>query len=118
MRTPLPSRKSIRLPDFDYSTPGAYFVTICVQRRLCLLGAISDRGLELNPAGQTAERWWRELPKKFPTVEAQDLVVMPNHLHGIIGLRDIVGAALCGRPFEDVGRPPEDVARPPARDRR
>ena len=101
MRARLPSRKSIPFPDYDYSTPGAYFVTICVQRRLCLFGTIADESIELNPVGQAAERGWRELPEKFPTVEAKDVVVMPNHLHGIIGIRDDdVGVAPCGRPLE------------------
>jgi REP element-mobilizing transposase RayT len=84
-------RRSIRLQGYDYSRNGAYFVTVCVQHRECLLGEIVDDEMRLNDAGRMVERWWVELGNKFPSVETDEFVVMPNHFHGII---TIVGADL------------------------
>ena len=77
-------RRSIRMPEYDYSEPGAYFVTICTRRWRCLFGEISDGGMVLNDAGLMVERWWHELTRKFPAVGLDDHVVMPNHTHGIV----------------------------------
>ena len=87
-------RRSIRLPGYDYAQPGAYFVTICTRRREGLLGAIVNGTVQPNEAGTMVGHWWRELDSRFPTIETDIAVVMPNHFHGII----IVGAALGGRP--------------------
>ena len=92
-------RRSLRLRDYDYSQAGAYFVTICTQNRECLFGEIADDEMRLNDAGQMVERWWVKLLTKFPSVETDEYVVMPNHFHGIVVL---VGAALCGRPGGEV----------------
>ncbi len=60
----------------------------------------------LNDAGQMIERWWQKLPQKFPMIDMDAHVIMPNHVHGIIA---IVGAAPRGRPehpdAEDGGQP-------------
>ena len=98
-------RRSIRLRGYDYTQPGAYFVTMCTQNRECLLGEIENGQVRLNDAGQMIARWWNELNRKFPTIKTDVSVIMPNHLHGIIVLRpnSSVGAALCGRP-DLVGR--------------
>ncbi len=87
-------RRSIRLPCYDYSQEGWYFVTICTQNRLCLFGEIMKGRMQLNKAGLMTEAWWKKLADKFPNVQIDEYVVMPNHFHGII----IVGAAPCGRP--------------------
>ena len=98
-------RRSIRLRGYDYTQPGAYFVTMCTQNRECLLGEIENGQVRLNDAGQMIARWWNELNRKFPTIKTDVSVIMPNHLHGIIVLRpnSSVGTALCGRP-DLVGR--------------
>ncbi len=84
-------RRSIRLKGYDYASPGAYFITICVRRRECLFGEIVDDQVHLNSAGRMIQRWWGELENKFPFVKVDECVVMPNHFHGIIM---IVGADL------------------------
>jgi REP element-mobilizing transposase RayT len=84
-------RRSIRLKDWDYSHTGMYFVTICAQNRVCLFGDVVNEDMWLNAAGQMVEKWWSELNHKFPTVQTDQFVVMPNHVHGIIA---IVGADL------------------------
>lgn len=89
------ARKAIRLKQLDYSQPGAYFVTVCVQGRGCLFGAVRDDQLIANAAGRMVEDWWSKLPSKFPEVEVDLHVVMPNHFHGIVV---VVGADPCVRP--------------------
>ena len=82
-------RRSIRLEGYDYAQPGAYFVTICTQGRTCMFGDVAEGEMVLNDAGCMVQRWWSELPQKFPLVKTDEHVVMPNHFHGIIV---IVGA--------------------------
>ena len=89
-------RRSIRLKEYDYSSNGAYYLTIVTQNREHLFGNIAKEML-LNDAGEMLVKWWNELPNKFPHVELGAKVVMPNHFHGIIF---IVGANLRARPDE------------------
>jgi len=77
-------RKSIRLNGYDYSQCGAYFITMVVQNRLNLFGEINDSNIDLNPAGIMIEKWWNEIAKKFTDIELDALIIMPNHVHGII----------------------------------
>ncbi|MBI3391666.1 MAG: hypothetical protein HY039_00600 [Nitrospirae bacterium] len=96
MRDPaIRHRRSVRLKGYDYAQAGAYFVTICTQGRLCLFGEIAGGEMRLNGAGVMVGRWWNELNNKFPTIETDVSIVMPNHFHGIVF---IVGADLRVRP--------------------
>ena len=80
-------RRSIRLKQYDYAQPGAYFVTICTQDRVCLFGHVLDGAMYWNDAGRLIASCWTELTDRFPI--ALDLfVVMPNHVHGIILFSD------------------------------
>jgi len=81
-------RRSIRLKGYDYTLPGAYFVTVCTHERACLFGAVADGEMQLNDAGRMAQGAWNELSVRFPDVRLDTFVVMPNHVHGVI----IVGA--------------------------
>lgn len=86
-------RRSIRLQGFDYSGPGAYFVTICTQGRTCLFGDVVDSKIRLNDAGTMVEKCWLAIPLHFPDVILDEFVVMPNHIHGIVVIKDgVVGA--------------------------
>lgn len=88
-------RRSIRLKGYDYRQTGAYFVTICTQNRACLFCKVVDGEMRLNEAGQMVLAEWNVLPERFPMVELDAFVVMPNHTHGIIVItNDIVGAGL------------------------
>ncbi len=78
--------RSLRLKGFDYSQTGAYFVTLVTQERICLWGEINENGLHLNLPGKMIAHWWLELSHKFPEIQLDKYVVMPNHLHGIIWL--------------------------------
>lgn len=74
----------MRLRNYDYSTAGAYFVTICTQERECLFGDIVDGGMKLNEFGQIVQSIWHDLPARFPDIQLGEFIVMPNHVHGII----------------------------------
>lgn len=78
------NRRSIRLKGYDYAQQGAYFVTTCVNNRECLFGDVFDEEIILNECGRMVDKWWRELMRKYDTVELDEYVVMPNHFHGII----------------------------------
>jgi REP element-mobilizing transposase RayT len=85
-------RRSIRLPGFDYSQEGSYFITIVTKDRECLFGEVVGEEMRLTRIGQIASECWREIPEHYPAVELGEFVVMPNHLHGIIGIGKSVGA--------------------------
>lgn len=81
------NRRSIRLPDYDYTTPGVYFVTICTYQKQCLLGQVSGNQVSLTLAGQVVARCWEALPRHFHNLEIDQFIVMPNHLHGVLMLQ-------------------------------
>ena len=83
-------RRSIRLKGYDYSQSGAYFVTIIAQNRMCLFGEVVDGLMQLNDAGRMIATEWRALPTRFPTVQFDAFVAMPNHIHSIIVINPVV----------------------------
>lgn len=88
-------RRSIRLKGYDYTRPGAYFVTICTEKHACLFGDISIETMQLNRYGDIVQGCWDKLPQHFPFVKLDTFVVMPNHMHGIVIIteRDCKGEA-------------------------
>jgi len=82
--TTLPQRKSPRLKDFDYSQEGAYFITICIQDRVSLLGHIDNQIMNYSSAGEMVAQYWNKLPEKYDDIQLDFWVVMPNHFHGIL----------------------------------
>ena len=82
-------RRSTRLKDFDYSRAGVYFVTVCARNRRCLFGNVVHNEMALNKIGVMVHESWNELPDRFPDIELDEFIVMPNHIHGIV---HIVGA--------------------------
>lgn len=81
-------RRSIRLKGYDYSQPGYYFVTICSKDRKCVLGKIIDNEMVLNNYGDIADNIWNGIADQYPNVDIDSYVIMPNHLHGIIILKN------------------------------
>jgi REP element-mobilizing transposase RayT len=77
-------RRSIRLKGYDYTQPGAYFVTIVTQYRECRFGEIVGEEMRLNEAGQMIQTVWIELSTRFLNIQLDEFVVMPNHFHGIL----------------------------------
>jgi hypothetical protein len=80
----LPRRKGIRIPGYDYSWAGAYFVTICSRDRHNLFGELNGQQLAPNALGGIVRDCWREIPTHFPHVVTDAFVLMPDHIHGIL----------------------------------
>ena len=94
MEKSLPKRKHPRLNDYDYGTPGAYFVTICTQNRRCILAKIVGRGLapaeiQYTPYGDIAREQLLLLQERYPTLKIDQYVIMPNHIHAVLMLEDV-----------------------------
>lgn len=83
-------RDSLRLPSYDYSAAGAYFVTICIKDRVCLLGDVVDGELMCNDAAWMVQAVWEDMPHCYTGVVLDAFVVMPNHVHGILIFTDTV----------------------------
>jgi len=81
-------RKSVRLNGYDYTLAGAYFVTMVTWHRDCLFGKVANGEMILNDFGKIADECWRAIPEHFPFVELGAHVVMPNHVHGIVVIRN------------------------------
>ena len=97
-------RRSIRLPKYDYTSPGAYFITICAYQHECLFGKVVGGEMLLNRLGQLLQSRWQAIPRYFSSVNLDDFVVMPNHIHGIVVIRNhrrVKSETVCG---EDVRR--------------
>jgi putative transposase len=77
-------RNSLCFKGYDYSQPGAYFVTICTENRICYLGNIVD-GITISlPISDVVREIWLEIPEKFHFVDLDAFIIMPNHFHGIV----------------------------------
>ena len=84
----LPQRKRIRLQSYDYSAPGAYFVTICTYERRCILssiavgdGVLDVPNVRLSPYGEIVAETLREIEKTYSWLSLDHYVIMPNHIH-------------------------------------
>jgi REP element-mobilizing transposase RayT len=77
-------RKLLRLADWDYSSDGIYFITICCKDRQSYLGSISNNEIVLSEIGLIASQYWLEIPDHFPHVKLDEFIIMPNHIHGIL----------------------------------
>ena len=79
-------RKSLRNENINYRN-GWFFVTCQVARNKSIFGAIVGEQCELNDFGRQVEAYWRELPAKYPELELDEFVLMPNHFHAIVRIR-------------------------------
>jgi len=80
--------ESTRLKGWDYRNPGFYFITICTKNREHYFGNIADDEMHLSAAGEIAAQCWREIPVHHAGVELDEFVVIPNHVHGIVVIRE------------------------------
>jgi len=85
------NRKSIRLKEYDYSFPGWYYVTICAKNFKCWFSKVKAGVVVYNQLGKKAREFFENIPIHFKNTEVDELIVMPNHLHGIIIINDVVG---------------------------
>ena len=105
----LPQRKHPRLKHYDYSTAGAYYVTICTHNRRCLLsriigGDMEPAEIQYTPYGEIAEEQLFLLEKRYPFLKVDQYVIMPNHIHVIFVLEEAAGVSK-GIPFGHNPRP-------------
>jgi len=92
-------RQKMRLPYYDYSRPGYYFVTICTKNRKYYFGNIDNGKITLSAMGRVTKQCWQEIPKHFNNVKLGKYIIMPNHLHGIIILSPVGNRHAC--PLQD-----------------
>ena len=96
-------RKSIRLKDYDYTSDGAYFMTVCTQHMEYMFGNIINGKMVLNPAGEMIRKWLFKLENKFKNILLDEYIIMPNHIHLIIFIMNVVvGVDLCVNPERGV----------------
>ena len=120
----LPKRKSTRLKNFDYSSAGAYFVTICVRDRMQILSEIVRTDLtsanktigiavgeglappeitvKLKPCGEIVKEQLQLIETRFPSVTVEDYVIMPDHIHAVMFLHGKAGGASPSPTLDDV----------------
>ncbi len=81
-------RRSIRLKEHDYTEPGYYHVIIKTYQRQPFFGMLHDGTVHLNQVGQIAQETWLALPGRFSCVALDLHVIMPDHLHGIVIMKE------------------------------
>lgn len=109
-----PQRKSPRKKDWDYTSDGVYFITMCTKNQIHYFGSISNGKMELSEIGILADVFWYEIKNHAKNIELDEFIVMPNHIHGILILdgndtakaleRDTAKACLSRTRFQNQGK--------------
>ena len=95
----LPKRKHPRLKHFDYGQGGLYFVTICTQGRKSIFANILDGAeIQLTEMGIIAENKLKEIGARYNNVCIEKYIIMPNHIHVLIEIKEMVSAGASPRP--------------------
>ena len=81
-----PTRKPNRLPDYDYSSPSAYFITICTNQRRNILGRVGatdgrPHEISLSSYGKIVDSCIKNIPERYPAISLDQYVIMPNHIY-------------------------------------
>ncbi|MFC3852001.1 transposase [Salinispirillum marinum] len=82
-----PTRISPQPKDFDYSTAGAYFLTLCTHQKTCIFGNVIDGKMYSNALGKIVLEEWSELEETYFKLDA--FILMPNHVHGVVWLKGL-----------------------------
>ncbi len=97
----LPNRKPNRLPNFDYSAPGVYFITICTKNKACVLGQVVGASIARPPRvqltnwGHIVEQAICDIQNHYPAISVDHYVVMPNYIHLLLQINtDADGRAM------------------------
>lgn len=101
---------TLRYKKWDYGASAHYFVTICTKNKLEYFGQVQGGQMNLSPMGQIAHETWLKIPEQFGFVTLGNVVVMPDHVHGIISIergsgvinRAATGEGTCGAIFAEV----------------
>ena len=89
MENKLPTRKRLRIIEYDYSKEGMYFITICIKNGLELLGEIKNINyMELTQEGIIVKESIKQIEKRYINVEIDEYVIMPNHIHMILAVKN------------------------------
>ncbi len=95
-------RKRNRLITYNYSYVGYYFITICVKNREEYFGKIIHDEMILNDHGEMIKKNWLRIPEFHPSIQLDEWIIMPNHIHGIIvienGKSETAGTEHCSVP--------------------
>ena len=93
------NRHSLRLSGYDYTQPGAYFLTINAHKKEHLFGRVFDGVVQLSPVGEIAQEQWLKIPGHFANVVLDEFVIMPNHLrrNGILVITEGQGGHCKGK---------------------
>jgi REP element-mobilizing transposase RayT len=83
---------SVRHPDWNYSLPGWYFITICTQNRTNWFGCLQSGDMKMSTAGKIVAEEWQRTGELRKGIRLDAWVLMPNHLHGIIEIFDQLAA--------------------------
>jgi putative transposase len=84
-----PQRRSIRIPDFDYSQSVYYYATICTKDKEYYFGDIVKEKMTYSQVGKYAKQCWEGIPKHYPDTVLDTYQIMPNHIHGIIFIKPV-----------------------------
>ena len=87
-----PKRKSPRLKEYDYSAPGAYFVTVCTYNKKHILGTIVNGEMNHNHLGKIAEKEIKNIQSHYNNVLVDKYVIMPNHIHMLVSITEYIPA--------------------------
>jgi len=82
--------ESTRLPEYDYSQIGYYYITICTGNKTNYFGKIENDMVYLNEIGEIANKYWLEIPEHYPNAKLDEYIIMLNHIHGIILIKNNV----------------------------
>ncbi len=82
-------RRSVRLPGYDYAQAGAYFVTLVTHQRECAFGEIMAGQMRVNEIGAVVRLEWLRSAEIRGEIALGEYVIMPNHVHGIVIIRDV-----------------------------
>ena len=87
------NRKLPRLPDYDYATPGTYFITICTHNKQCIMGNIQQNNvgeahIQHSPIGLIAKQCLLQIESHYDNVKIDNWVIMPNHIHLLISITE------------------------------
>ncbi len=80
--------ESTRLSKWNYGSVGIYFITICTQSSICWFGKIKKGEMYLSNAGKIVASEWIRTEAMRVRVKLDKWIIMPNHFHGIIILKD------------------------------
>ena len=80
--------ESARLKGYNYSSAGAYFITICTKNKECFFGDVVNKKMEYSKIGEMANRFWLEIKNLHNFIVLDEWIVMPNHVHGILFIKN------------------------------